>query len=118
MVTECRPNSAAALSHNPADLAVLVTGCAPSAVLHYPHLLIAPTQRPVSAALRTPLGVQAHSVTVVAHLHQHLLCHVPRTRSGVAHPVNRWKTTTFTNRRRITDMESIATSRLTEVPNR
>ena len=68
-MTECGGECIAALSHTGHEQGKHSTGCALIAATDRPHSVIAPTQLPLSAALRTPIGVHAHSVAVVVHLH-------------------------------------------------
>jgi len=72
-MTECRQETIAALSHTDVDQHINTTECALIASTDNPHSLIAPTELPLSAAFCTPLGVLAHSVAVVVHLHHPFL---------------------------------------------
>ena len=77
-MTECRQETIAALSHTDGDQHINTTECALIASTDNPHSLIAPTELPLSAALRTPIGVQAHSVAVVTHLHYSFFAMYPK----------------------------------------
>ena len=72
-MTECRQETIAALSHTDGDQHINTTECALIASTDNPHSLAAPTELPLSAAFCTPLGVLAHSVAVVTHLHHPFL---------------------------------------------
>ena len=77
-MTECGQETIAALSHTDHDQLINTTECALIASTDNPHSLIARTELPLSAALRTPVGVQARSVAVVTHLHHPFFATYPK----------------------------------------